>query len=188
MAVRSTTSTLPKIERATPRDRRDVATLYHQAWRQTHGTLEPAAVVADRDEGFFQKRVAAYTTAPRLARAADGTVLGFVAWDGFLVQALFLAEIARGSGLGARLLAEAEFNIAAAGHDKVALICIVGNDRARRFYERQGYRVTLNRNIRAQTTQGEVVIKAWRMQKRLVPVKQPNTAARRKKGGTQCSS
>ena len=152
-------------------ERGEIASLYHDIWHETHAPIESFAVAAHRPLVFFEKAMAKMKSPPLIARGGDGTLLGFACYEGFLVRALFLAPGARGTGLGAHLLAAVEAAIAAKGHDKAALMCIKGNDAARRFYEREGYRVTLNRNIRTEipTEAGDgcVVVQAWRMQKSL---------------------
>jgi GNAT superfamily N-acetyltransferase len=55
-----------------------------------------------------------------------------------LVQ-LMVSAAARGRGVGGLLLAEAERQVAAAGHDEVWLAVVPGNTTARRFYEGHGW-------------------------------------------------
>ncbi|WP_374355195.1 N-acetyltransferase family protein [Chitinimonas sp.] len=74
------------------------------------------------------------TQACWLARDSAGKVLGFIAFDADWVNHLYLAPAAQGQGLGARLLALAQ-------NDGVQrqLWCFADNQRARHFYERQGW-------------------------------------------------
>jgi GNAT superfamily N-acetyltransferase len=157
----------PKLRRATSGDHHDIARVFHAFWHETHAHLQPPEVAADRDLAFFEKRVANARVAPRVARAQDGAILGFAIWNRHWLQSLFLAPVARGTGLASRLLAEAERHIAARGHKRVALVCIVGNDRAHAFYERHGYRVVRYRNAPMKTTRGDVIARGWVMQKSL---------------------
>ena len=55
-------------------------------------------------------------------------------------EQVFVGRTARGTGLASELLAEAERQIAAAGHDVAWLAVVTGNARARAFYEREGWR------------------------------------------------
>ncbi|QZY01103.1 GNAT family N-acetyltransferase [Halobaculum rubrum] len=57
-----------------------------------------------------------------------------------VVYNLFVRERHRGAGVGSRLLAAAESALADAGVDVIALEAMAGNEDARRFYERHGYR------------------------------------------------
>lgn len=63
-----------------------------------------------------------------------GRVSGFLVRVKDWVTALYLAPEARGRGMGATLLAQAK-----AGCDALQLWCFQSNERARRFYERQGF-------------------------------------------------
>jgi GNAT superfamily N-acetyltransferase len=71
--------------------------------------------------------------------ADDGSLLGFVMVVGDEVEQVFVAPAGRGTGLASELLAEAERRVAAGGHASAWLAVVVGNARARRFYERQGW-------------------------------------------------
>ena len=55
------------------------------------------------------------------------------------VEQVYVGATARGTGLAATLLSEAEAQVAAAGHDTAWLAVATGNARARRFYERCGW-------------------------------------------------
>ena len=72
--------------------------------------------------------------------SADGGLLGFVMVVGDEVEQVFVGAAARGTGLADVLLAEAERQVAAGGHDVAWLAVVAGNARARRFYERCGWR------------------------------------------------
>lgn len=56
------------------------------------------------------------------------------------IYSLYLKEAAYGSGLAPRLMEEALSALAGAGLERVALWVIAENGRARRFYEKQGFR------------------------------------------------
>jgi putative acetyltransferase len=56
------------------------------------------------------------------------------------VEQLFVAGTHRGSGVAGLLLDEAERQVAAQGYDEAWLAVVAGNTRARRFYERRGWR------------------------------------------------
>ena len=59
---------------------------------------------------------------------------GFLVLDGHDVRCLYLAEAARGQGLGKRLLGHAK-----AERDQLELWTFQANDGARRFYAREGF-------------------------------------------------
>lgn len=79
----------------------------------------------------------------------EGRGLGFAEWgparDADLpagsaeLCSLYLEQDARGSGVAARLVAEALREMRAAGYARAVLWVLEGNGRARRFYGRQGW-------------------------------------------------
>ncbi|GAB2714890.1 GNAT family N-acetyltransferase [Streptomyces bullii] len=85
-----------------------------------------------------------------LVAERDGTVVGWAAYgpyrdgdaptaDGEL-YALYVHPARYGGGAGRLLLQESVRRCAAAGHDRMFLWVLKGNARARRFYERSGFR------------------------------------------------
>jgi ribosomal protein S18 acetylase RimI-like enzyme len=77
-----------------------------------------------------------------LVAVDDDGVLAFVAWDASTGEVLRLYTHPRGWGRGAAraLLDRALDALRAAGHDQAWLVTEERNDRARRFYERHGWR------------------------------------------------
>ena len=59
--------------------------------------------------------------------------------EGDELQQIMVTAAARGRGVGGLLLAEAERQVAAAGHDEIWLAVVPGNTTARRFYESHGW-------------------------------------------------
>ena len=84
-----------------------------------------------RDEDLWFVRELMKTHVVRVGLAGG---LGFLARQGSVVAALYLAPEARGKGLGAALLAEVK------GTGLVQLWTFQANDAARRFYLREGLR------------------------------------------------
>lgn len=116
-----------------------VADLWHEGWHDGHAGHVPEGLTAARTLAAFHER-----TPPRVADTAvavgdDGSLLGFVMVVGDEVEQVFVAPAGRGTGLASELLAEAERRVAAGGHASAWLAVVVGNARARRFYERQGW-------------------------------------------------
>ena len=69
----------------------------------------------------------------------DGRVVGFTMVDGDELEQLFVDPDLHGGGIAAPLLTAGEQRIAAAGHEVAWLAVVVGNARARRFYEKHGW-------------------------------------------------
>ena len=132
-----------------------------------HATPEDAAAIAAVvTELSYPASVA--DAARRLAGLTDPAVHGvFVAVDGDRpvgvihvcvtmtlehdpraeIRALIVEEAARGRGVGAELVGAAERWARERGLDRVRVRSNVKRERARKFYERLGYRVTKAQNV-----------------------------------------
>ncbi len=141
-----------------------VAALYHEVWHATQAHLMPPEVAAARDLAFFRRRVAGYAD-PVLVAAVSGALAGFAARKGAYLEALFVR--ARGRGAGAALLAASEAAMRAAGEAEATLLCMVGNDGARRFYERHGWALTGEVELPVEGPAAPLTARAWRMVKPL---------------------
>ncbi|WP_171070415.1 GNAT family N-acetyltransferase [Methylobacterium terricola] len=145
-----------------------LAALYHRVWHETHGSHMPRAERDARDERFFLNRMASLM--PNVVVCEDaGTIVGFVAWTGSLLGQLFLDAHARGSGSARSLIEAAESGLRAQGVAEAELHCLVGNERAKRFYERGGWHVS---EIMAAAVRGDMGGEQrdfWVMRKRLAP-------------------
>ncbi|MEV5439910.1 GNAT family N-acetyltransferase [Streptomyces sp. NPDC052682] len=85
-----------------------------------------------------------------LVAEKDGEVVGWAAYGPYRdgetptehaeLYALYVHPARCGGGTGRLLLQESVRRCAAAGHDRVFLWVLQGNTRARRFYERSGFR------------------------------------------------
>ena len=126
------------LRRAVPEDMATVADIWHRAWHVAHAGHVPDGLTAARTlEAFHErtpKRVADTTVAE-----VDGRVVGFTMLVGDEVEQVFVDPDLHGSGVALVLLAEAERQVAASGYDVAWLAVVVGNARARRFYEKHGW-------------------------------------------------
>jgi putative acetyltransferase len=129
----------PTLRPATPADASAVAELWHAAWHDGHAGHVPEGLTAARTLVAFHERTPGRVADTTVA-VVDGVVAGFVMVVGDEIEQLFVAAAHRGSGVAALLLAEGERQVAAAGHALAWLAVVEGNARARRFYERQGWR------------------------------------------------
>jgi hypothetical protein len=75
--------------------------------------------------------------------------------------------VARGSGVAAALIADAEARFAERGVETGWLACAVGNNRAARYCEKGGCRVAGTVVNPAETSSGPFPLKAWRYEERL---------------------
>ena len=83
------------------------------------------------------------------------------------VYQLFVSAGARGSGVAAALINDAEARLAAAGIDTAWLACAIGNDRAARFYEKCGWQRVGTMVNHAETSEGTFALEVWRYEKAL---------------------
>lgn len=116
-----------------------VADIWERGWRDGHLGNVPEALVAVRTPESFRTR-AAERVADTTVADAGGEVAGFVMVVGDEVEQVYVSAAHRGSGIAGVLLAEAERLVAGGGHRVAWLAVAPGNARARRFYERCGWR------------------------------------------------
>lgn len=143
-----------------------LAALWRDGWRDAHAAILPAAVVRDRTPERFLHR---------LERAIDdlrvvgpvGAPVGFCIVHRDELYQLSVSDDVRGKGVAAVLLADAETRMRATGVDIAWLACAIGNARAAKFYEKQGWcRVGRIMN-RLTTPDGVFPLEAWRYEKTL---------------------
>ena len=94
-----------------------------------------------------------------------GAPLGFCAIRHDELDQLFVSPAARGTGLAAALVADAERRLAGHGVTLAWLACAIGNDRAAHFYEKCGWRRAGTVVNRLETTEGPFDLEIWRYEK-----------------------
>ncbi|ASW54792.1 GNAT family N-acetyltransferase [Plantactinospora sp. KBS50] len=124
---------------ARPVDAGAIAEVWAAGWRDGHLGHVPEELVAARTPESFRPRAADRIDSTTVAEV-DGALAGFVTVVADEVEQVYVAAAHRGSGLAGRLLAEAEHQVAGAGHGGAWLAVVAGNARARRFYETSGWR------------------------------------------------
>ena len=130
---------MTSIRPATSADMAAVADLWHEGWHDGHAGHVPDGLTALRTLEAFHERTPRRVADTTVAVDGTGGLLGFVMVVGDEVEQVFVARSARGTGVAAALLAEAERQVAASGHGEAWLAVVAGNERARRFYERCGW-------------------------------------------------
>jgi GNAT superfamily N-acetyltransferase len=116
-----------------------VGRIWAAGWLDGHSGLVPEALVAVRTPESFLERAADRVGDTTVALAGDD-VAGFFMIEGDEVEQVYVDAAHRGTGVAAALLAGAERAVAGAGHDVAWLAVVAGNARARRFYEKCGWR------------------------------------------------
>ena len=131
---------MTSIRPATAADMAPVADLWHDGWHDGHAGHVPDGLTAARTLAAFHERTPSRVADTTVAVGEEGELLGFVMVVGDEVEQVFVGPTARGTEVAADLLAEAERQVAATGHDEAWLAVVAGNARARRFYEKHGWR------------------------------------------------
>jgi ribosomal protein S18 acetylase RimI-like enzyme len=116
-----------------------VAAIWQAGWADGHLGNVPDELVAARDGDSFRSRASDHVADTTVAEAG-GEIAGFVMVIDDEVQQVYVASHHRGTGVADALLTDAERQIATAGHPSGWLAVVAGNARARRFYERRGWR------------------------------------------------
>jgi putative acetyltransferase len=119
---------------ATQADIAAAADVAARSYRAAFADILDAAALDARTPGFFAERFAAALQLLVVA-ISEGTLLGFSLMANGHIDMLFVDPACQGSGVGRRLLAEAEARGAS------SLECFRANFAARRFYEGRGWRL-----------------------------------------------
>ena len=141
-----------------------LARLWHQGWNDAHATLALAGLVRARTLDSFRDRLAA-ALADTFVIGPPGAPSGFYMLKGDELYQFYVAREARGSGVAAELLADAEARLADRGVATAWLACAVGNDRAARFYEKCGWVRARTQVNRLETPDGVFEFEVWRYEK-----------------------
>ena len=115
-----------------------LAQLWFDAWRDGHAEIVPDAVMRARTRESCRARLAKMRPATRVAGPV-GTPVGFHFIKEDELEQFFVAASSRGTGIAAVLLTDAEAQLRSKGVATAWLACAIGNERAARFYEKNGW-------------------------------------------------
>jgi len=116
-----------------------LAQVWYDSWQDAHAQILPAELAQLRTLESFRDRLQAALPKVRVIGPA-GAPLGFCIVQGDELYQLFVTAAARGSGIAAALIADAEARLSEYGVATAWLACAIGNERAARFYEKCGWR------------------------------------------------
>jgi GNAT superfamily N-acetyltransferase len=150
---------------ATPDDIDAIASVWHMGWRDGHIGHVPYALLHHRQLIHFRTRVPPRVPDSTVATIASG-VVGFVTVRDDEVEQLYVAAAARGGGTADALMRHAE-QVIAARFDVGWLAVVAGNARARRFYERNGWRDAGGFDYAAEIPGATMLVPSRRYEKRL---------------------
>lgn len=155
------------IRTAQPDDLMPLAALWHDGWHDAHAGILPAELTALRTPASFVERVRDALPSIRVAGPA-GRPAGFhILKDDELYQ-LYVSAEHRGAGIAAALMADVVAGLRERGFQRGWLACAIGNERAARFYEKQGWSRTSTIDYAATTPNGSFPIQVWRYEKDLM--------------------
>jgi ribosomal protein S18 acetylase RimI-like enzyme len=123
------------IEDFRPADLAALLPMWRASFEHGVGVVDPHPI--EEQAAYFLREVLPLHRV-RIARGADGTLLGFVACNAESVAQLYVRVGHHGHGLGSRLLALAKDGSAGS----LWLYTFARNARARRFYEHHGFSAT----------------------------------------------
>ncbi len=149
------------LRRATQADVAAVARIWHTGWQDGHLGHVPAALLPYRREEHFTSRTQSRIGSMWVAEAS-GEPVGFVVVKGDEVEQIFVDRKARGTGVAAMLLRKALDEIRGAGHRRAWLAVVAGNQRARSFYAREGWRDAGPFSYMAETDAGQLAVPSHR--------------------------
>jgi GNAT superfamily N-acetyltransferase len=155
--------TLPRIRGAELSELDALANLWHEGWQETHAPILPADLARFRTLPSFRSRLEAGQHDVRVM-GEPGTPLGLCMLKG---DELYQLYVARGGGVAVALLADAERRLAARGVTTAWLACAIGNDRAARFYDKNGWRRVGTVSYQIPTPDGLFPLDVWRYEKKL---------------------
>ena len=143
-----------------------LAALWHEAWHDAHAQIVPPELSRLRPVQHFRQRIEAVVVDTRVIGPV-GAPLGLCVIKGAELYQLFVVRAARGIGVAAALIDEAEARLARQGVETVWLACAIGNVRAARFYEKRGWRRMGTMVNAAEAVSGKFLLEVWRYEKSL---------------------
>ena len=143
-----------------------LARLWFETWHESHAAIVPAELTRLRTLESFRCRLQEARRSIRVV-GPPGDAVGFCIVRGAELYQLFVSARARGSGVAAALIADAEARLSQSGVQTAWLTCAIGNERAARFYEKQGWHRVGTMVSRLDTPDGPYPLEVWRYERGL---------------------
>ena len=155
-----------QVRRAQEEEIHQLAKIWYDGWQDAHAEIVPAELKRDRTLESFGPRIKAMLADVGVAGPV-GAPFGFYMLKDDELYQLYVSAEARGKGVAAALIVDAEARLADGGVETAWLACAIGNDRAARFYEKSGWqRVGIMTN-HLELADGPFELEVWRYEKRL---------------------
>jgi ribosomal protein S18 acetylase RimI-like enzyme len=143
-----------------------LARMWYDGWQDAHARILPMELARLRTLESFAARLQAAIATMRVAGPVDAPV-GFCMVKGDELYQLYVSSQARGSGVAATLLVDAETRLSEGGYSAAWLACAIGNERAARFYEKCGWSRAGAVVEHLETENGVFPLEVWRYVKSL---------------------
>ena len=141
-----------------------LAQLWLAGWRDAHLEIVPPELEKHRDINNLRQRLTDGLANVRVV-GREGDPLGFYMLKDDELYQFYVSARARGTGVAAVLMADAEARLASLGLETAWLACAVGNNRAARFYEKNGWLRVRTETSWLQTPDGQIPVDIWRYEK-----------------------
>ncbi len=143
--------------------------IWFDGWQDAHAKILPVELARLRTLESLRDRMKSALPDVRVV-GPPGAPVGFYMLNDDELYQLYVAAQARGSGVAAVLMADAETRLARRGVRTAWLACAIGNDRAARFYEKSGWRRAGTVVYQAEAPDGSLPLEVWRYEKHLSPL------------------
>ena len=143
-----------------------LAKLWFDGWQDAHARIVPAELARLRTFQSFEQRLRAASSGVRVAEVA-GALVGFYFPKGTELYQFYVSSNARGSGIAAVLMADAEARLRDRDVHTAWLACAIGNERAAGFYEKCGWLRTGTVTDHVEVPGGTFPLEVWRFEKSL---------------------
>ncbi|TQV69611.1 GNAT family N-acetyltransferase [Exilibacterium tricleocarpae] len=150
-----------------------LASIWYDGWQDAHARILPAELARHRTLESFRHRLQSNLQNVRVAGSPDEPLGLCITSDDELYQ-LYVSASARGSGLAAALLTDAEERLSSLGVQTAWLACAIGNTRAAKFYEKHGWNRVGNMTSQLPTPDGVFPLEVWRYEKGLNEARRPS--------------
>src|ERR1700686_4116896 len=143
-----------------------LAKIWYDGWQDAHARILPVELARLRTLESFSERLRAALASVRVAGAVNAPV-GFCILKGDELYQLYVSSQARGSGVAAALVVDAEARLGESGVGTAWLACAIGNERAARFYEKCGWPRDGTMFEYLEIPDGTFPLEVWRYEKSL---------------------